>query len=619
MRETSFIAQNQEKWSEFEAQLKADHHEPEKLNELYVQITDDLSYARTFYPNRSVRMYLNNLAQRVFHNVYRGNRFPIARLRNFWSDELPQVLWETRRALLLAFGLFAVSFAIGMLSSSLNPDFSRLVLGDQYVDMTLENIQKGDPMAVYKDSGPLGMSVGIAANNLFVALRTAIFGVLASIGTVFIMLYNGIMVGAFQYFFIEQGVFWESFLTIWIHGTLEISAIIIAGAAGLVAGSGLLFPGTYTRVQAFQLSMRKGLKIFIGVVPVLILAAFFEGFLTRFTDTPAPIRAGFIAVSLIFVLWYFVWLPWHKARHTGFKHVAQALELLPDRETAVDFSQIKSAGEIVSETFLVLKKYSKTVFLGVCGAIASFLAWTYALAPESLSDTFVFSEDLSGVFYGVRLFFNNGSAPYLFVLQVFILAALTASIYKALAREMTELERPNYTGRQIWAAWAGLLLPAAGFVLFMQVEPGLMAWMLAIVGLPFLSAWAAAIYFGHTNLFSALMHSFRLFHWKPGVTLGFLTVNLGLLFYFFLDTEIWRMTQQLFSWLVPSGDGNMATFTSLTTTIVAGSITYVLFLFLSIGGALAYFSNLERIEAGHLHAGIREVGTTPKIRGLAKE
>ena len=619
MRETSFIAQNEEKWSEFETLLKEDRHEPEHLNDLYVQITDDLSYARTFYPNRSVRMYLNGLAQRVFHNVYRGKRFPAERLRSFWSDELPQVLWETRRSLLLAFALFALSFAIGMLSSRLNPDFARLVLGDQYVDMTLENIQKGDPMAVYKDSGPFGMSIGIAANNLFVALRTAIFGVLASIGTVFILLYNGIMVGAFQYFFVEQGVFWESFLTIWIHGTLEISAIIIAGAAGLVAGSGLLFPGTYTRVQAFQLSMRKGLKIFIGVAPIIVLAAFFEGFLTRFTGTPAPIRAAFIAVSLIFVLWYFVWLPWHKARHTGFKHVARALELLPDREKPLDFMEIKSAGEIISDSFLLFKKHSKTMLLGMSGATTAFLVWSYALSEEKISGLFVFSDGLSGVFEGVRRFFSNATAPQLLYFQVFILATLTVAVYRALEREMAESERPDFVGRRAWMAWGALLLPMAGFVLFMQSEPGFLSWGLAILGFPFLSVWAAAIYFGDANPFSALGHTFRLFRWRPGVTLGFLTVNLGLLCYVFLDTEIWRMTLQLFSWLVPSGDGYMATFTALFTTLAAGLITYFVLLFLLVGGALSYFSNREVVEASHLRAGIQQVGTTRKIRGLAKE
>ena len=284
--------------------LRNNKRDPDKLNRLFIEITDDLSYARTFYPNRSVRVFLNILAQRVFHNIYKGKRFPVERLRLFWTETLPKTMWETRRALLLSFSVFALAFTIGVLSSIINPEFARVILGDGYVDMTIENIEKGDPMAVYKESAPLGMTVGIAANNLFVAFRTAIFGVIASIGTLLIMLYNGIMIGAFQYFFIQKGLFWESFLTVWIHGTLEISAIIIAGAAGLVAGSGLLFPGTYRRVQAFQISMRQGLVIFLGIVPIIVLAAIFEGFLTRYTETPDFIRGLFIATSLFFVIWY---------------------------------------------------------------------------------------------------------------------------------------------------------------------------------------------------------------------------------------------------------------------------------------------------------------------------
>lgn len=224
-----------------------------------------------------------------------------------------------------------------MLSSRLNPDFARLVLGDQYVDMTLENIQKGDPMAVYKDSGPFGMSIGIAANNLFVALRTAIFGVLASIGTAFILLYNGIMVGAFQYFFCGTrrvlGIVPDDLDTRHLGNQRHhhCGCRLVGGRVRAAFSRHLHACASFSIVDA------KGAEDFHRCCPDHRFGRFFEGFLTRFTGTPAPIRAAFIAVSLIFVLWYFVWLPWHKARHTGFKHVARALELLPDRGKAPRF------------------------------------------------------------------------------------------------------------------------------------------------------------------------------------------------------------------------------------------------------------------------------------------
>ena len=108
MRETSFIKQNKEKWKEFESILEKKDKDPDKLNDLFIQITDDLSYSRTFYPNRSVRVYLNNLAQQVFHSIYKNKKSRFSRLLFFWTDELPQLVYESRRAFRLSF--FAPSY-----------------------------------------------------------------------------------------------------------------------------------------------------------------------------------------------------------------------------------------------------------------------------------------------------------------------------------------------------------------------------------------------------------------------------------------------------------------------------------------------------------------------------
>ena len=209
------------------------------------------------------------------------------------------------------------AFLIGVLSTAMDIDFPRIILGDSYVDMTIENIKKGDPMAVYKEQGQFGMSVGITLNNIFVALLTFVMGAFAAIGSIGILIRNGIMVGAFQYFFYTQGVFLESFLTIWMHGTLEISAIIIAGAAGITMGKGWVFPGTLSRLKAFQISARRGLKIMMGLIPIFITAGFIEGYITRHTELPDLVRATFILFCLVFIIWYFVWYPYQKAK-TGF-------------------------------------------------------------------------------------------------------------------------------------------------------------------------------------------------------------------------------------------------------------------------------------------------------------
>lgn len=168
--------------------LESKEKDPDQLNDLFIQVTDDLSFSRTFYPNRLVRAYLNGLAQKVYLSIYKTKRSRRSRLLEFWTEELPFLVWESRREFRLALFLFAFSMGIGMFSSAMDQDFARAILGDGYVSMTEGNIEAGDPMAVYKGEGPFGMALGIIANNLFVAFLTFISGVFFAIGTVGILI-----------------------------------------------------------------------------------------------------------------------------------------------------------------------------------------------------------------------------------------------------------------------------------------------------------------------------------------------------------------------------------------------------------------------------------------------
>jgi len=275
MRETAFIQQNEKKWKEFEQILDGERSDPEKLSDLFIQVTDDLSYARTFYPNRSVRVYLNGLAQRIFFKIYKGKKSKRSRFAEFWATELPLLMYQARRDLLLAFVVFSMAIGIGMLSCYVEPDFLELILGESYVEMTKENIASGDPMAVYKHKGEVNMFLGITLNNILVALYTFLLGVFYAIGTIGILIRNGIMLGAFQFFFFNEGLFQESFLTVWLHGAFEISSIVIAGAAGITMGKGFVFPGPLSRLRFFLLSGRRGFGNFSGAASFFIIAGFF--------------------------------------------------------------------------------------------------------------------------------------------------------------------------------------------------------------------------------------------------------------------------------------------------------------------------------------------------------
>jgi uncharacterized membrane protein SpoIIM required for sporulation len=318
MREAAFIRKNTPRWQQFEQLLAGKGaHNPDTLADLFIQLTDDLSFARTNYPDSKTTTYLNNLTAKVHQSIYRNKKEEKNRLFRFWRYELPQLFYSAHRQLLYSFIFFTLAIIIGAVSTAHDETFVRLILGDDYVNMTLENIERGDPLAVYKSRSQMDMFLRITINNVMVSFQTFAYGVFLSVGTVYQLLVNGVMLGAFQFFFYQKGLLLTSVLTIWIHGTLEIAAIIIAGCAGLVMGNSILFPGTYSRMESFRRGAAKGLKIIIGLVPVFIIAAFLEGFVTRHTEWPAWVKAGIILSSAVFILYYFVIYPILLNRHAG--------------------------------------------------------------------------------------------------------------------------------------------------------------------------------------------------------------------------------------------------------------------------------------------------------------
>ncbi|HVK39902.1 MAG TPA: stage II sporulation protein M [Candidatus Kapabacteria bacterium] len=310
MREAAFHRQNADRWKQFETLLKERREvDPDRLAELYVHVTDDLAYARSFYPESRTTTYLNALAADIHQEIYRNRRERTSRIVTFWKYELPTLFFEHRRELLYSFTILVLAIVVGAFSASVDDEFVRTILGDSYVNMTIENIRNGDPMAVYKGGGELDMFMAITFNNVRVSFSAFAFGLLLSVGTAWILFSNGVMIGAFQYFFHEHGLLWTSILSVWIHGTLEISAIVIAGAAGLVMGNSFLFPGTHTRMQSFRNGARRGLKIVVGLVPIFVLAGFLEGFVTRHTNMPVALSLSIILGSAALIIGYVVVYP----------------------------------------------------------------------------------------------------------------------------------------------------------------------------------------------------------------------------------------------------------------------------------------------------------------------
>ena len=313
VKEVTFIRQNIEKWRDIQLIVEdAIDASPDHQADAYIDLTSDLAFAQTHFPQSRITLYLNGLASALHNMIYRNKREPISRLWTFWTQEIPKTMYEARGALLTSFIVFAVSVIIGAISQLNDGEFSRLILGDDYVDMTLKNIANGEPMAVYNLGGETSMFLQITMNNVWVSFIVFVMGIFTPFGTGYYLFQNGVMLGSFQTFFFMEELGFESMLAIWLHGTLEISAIIVAGAAGISLGNGWLFPGTYSRIKSFMMGARRGLKIIVGTVPIFITAGFIEGFATRHTEWPDALRLMVILLSLAFVITYYIIIPYYR-------------------------------------------------------------------------------------------------------------------------------------------------------------------------------------------------------------------------------------------------------------------------------------------------------------------
>ncbi|HMU10729.1 MAG TPA: stage II sporulation protein M [Ferruginibacter sp.] len=313
MREAMFIKKNADKWNEYQ-HAPADN--PDVTAERFVDLIDDLSYAKTFYPKSKVTRWINGIAAGIYQSIYRNKKEKYSRIFTFWKYELPLLFKRYHSIFLFTTVLFVLFVAIGVFSSMYNEQFIRGVLGDGYVDMTEENIAKGDPFGVYKDDNPFSMFVRIGFNNIRVAFLSFIFGFTLGILTIWVMWQNGLMLGCFQYLFFSKGLGIKSVMVIWIHGTLEISAIVIASTAGFILASGILFPKTYSRFVSFKRGAKDAAKVLISLIPIFVVAAFFESYVTHLmsqtydkANNPGlPVWASvlILSVSLAFIIWYFV-------------------------------------------------------------------------------------------------------------------------------------------------------------------------------------------------------------------------------------------------------------------------------------------------------------------------
>ena len=306
LREGLFIKKNKNRWEKLEAEAPST---PDEMARDFTRLVDDLAYAKTFYPTSRVTRYINSLAARIYLRIYRNRKEESNRLVKFWKYDVPFTVGKHYRTILVALVIFWVFFAIGFFSSSKDPAFVSEVLSEEYVRMTEENIRNGNPFDVYANENSFVMWISIMINNILVSFNYFFRGILLGIPSLTALGFESVRIGAFEEMFFSNNLGGQAVVTVLIHGMLELTAIIIACAAGVIMGTGYLFPKTGSRFAAFREGVKDGVKLVIGLIPVFVIAAFFEGYITRHYKMPLPMSVAILSVSALFITWYFILLP----------------------------------------------------------------------------------------------------------------------------------------------------------------------------------------------------------------------------------------------------------------------------------------------------------------------
>lgn len=263
-------------------------NEVRSLSSLYRIVSADLARARTHQLGQTLTHSLQVLTTRAYSQVYQGSRrqdWKAAREFVLWG--FPAVVQETALYIGLATLMFLVGGLVAWWYAWRDPAFMAIVVPQSMIDMVMS--EKKLWMGRILGNEPMSSS-SIMTNNLSVSFRAAAGGITAGLFTTYILVFNGLLIGAVGVLVAQGGLAYPFWAFVLPHGSLELPAIFISGGAGLLIARALLFPGEYRRVDAFKFYGLKAAQLMFGVVVMLIIAGIIEAFISPQTWLPAPMK-----------------------------------------------------------------------------------------------------------------------------------------------------------------------------------------------------------------------------------------------------------------------------------------------------------------------------------------
>lgn len=281
---TRLVRTHRDDWEALDALLSRSRRarlsltEVETLERLYRRASSDLARVQTRHPGSDVERYLVQLNGRAVGTLYRPPLAAVARLKVFYGRTFPQTLRRHLPTIWVSALLFKLGLLLGAAVVWLEPSGTALLV-PQSVQAAIASgrIWTDDLLSVM----PPGVAAGaIATNNLTVTIAAFGAGLLGGLGTVYILLNNGLMIGAIAAACARGGMLPDLLDFIAAHGPVELSIIAIAGGAGLLLGRALIAPGERPRGEALRENAREGVILVLGCAPFLAFIGIVEGFVS---------------------------------------------------------------------------------------------------------------------------------------------------------------------------------------------------------------------------------------------------------------------------------------------------------------------------------------------------
>ncbi len=269
------------------------HSELQELGLLYRQTASDLAAVREDATSRQLATYLNQLLGRCHNLIYHGHKQEVSGIVRFYRDTYPKIFRETLPQTLLTVGIFAFTGIIAWVITLHDPAFAYRLLGPRMMETIEQRKMWTESIVTVK---PLASSA-IMTNNLSVSFSTFAMGITAGIGTIWMIMLNGLLLGVIGAATWKAGMALQLWSFVAPHGVLELPAIFIAGGAGLEIARGMLFPGMLPRKVSLAQAGSRAARLLLGTIPMLIIAGIIEGF---FSPSGAPVAMKFGLAAVLF-------------------------------------------------------------------------------------------------------------------------------------------------------------------------------------------------------------------------------------------------------------------------------------------------------------------------------